>query len=36
MHVCYQVENAQFSIVSFKILEGGVHISSLRWRYVKY
>lgn len=29
MHVCFKVENAQLSIVSFKILEGGVHVSLL-------
>lgn len=31
MSVYYKVENAQLSIVSFEILEGGVRISSLLW-----
>ena len=31
-----QSRECSVSIVSFKILEGGVHISSLLWRYVKY
>lgn len=36
MHVFYKVDNAQFSVVSFKILEEGAHISLFLWRYVKY